>query len=165
MQPFETQRLLLRPLTLRDLEDLYELYRRPELMRYITGEPRSYAKTRARLLDHIADHERHGFGLCAAICKETGEMIGRCGLEPIPGPTGVEGNIAWLFKRACWGRGLATEFGKEMVAYGFAELGLKRIVATAVHANLASIRIMQKIGMQWVHSTARGVLYEIVALK
>jgi len=163
MEPFETPRLFLRPLALDDLDDLYELYRCSHLMRHITGAPRSYAKTEERLRHHIADHERHGFGLCAALLKETGAMIGRCGLEPIHGPTGLEGNIAWMFKQTYWGCGLATEFGAAMVAQGFHTIGVRRIVATATHANVASIRVMQKIGMRPVHSTRRGVLYEITA--
>jgi ribosomal-protein-alanine N-acetyltransferase len=161
MDILETERLRLRPLLLADLDDLYELYGDPELMQYITGQPRSYEATRRRLLNHIADHDRYGFGLCAAIFKATGEMIGRCGLEPVERPTGLEGDMAWLFKRTYWGRGLATEFGRAMIAYAFDRLPLVRIFATADHQNLASIRVMQKLGMRFVRADAYEVEYEL----
>jgi ribosomal-protein-alanine N-acetyltransferase len=156
----ETERLLLRPLTPADLDALYMLYKQPELMRYITGQPRSYAKTQERLLIHIAEYEHYGFGLYAAILKTTGEMIGRCGLEPVHGAAGFEGNMAWMFKQAYWGQGLATEFGRAMLAYGFDQLQLPRIFATADHRNVASIRVMQKLGMRFVHADDFEVEYE-----
>jgi ribosomal-protein-alanine N-acetyltransferase len=144
-----------------DLDDLFALYSQPELMRYITGQSRSYQETKERLKAHIADRERYGFGLCAAILKATGQMMGRCGLEPVEGKMGIEGTIAWMLKEEYWGQGLATEFGLAMVSYGLEKLGLMRISATADHRNLASIAVMRKIGMRFVRSTERGVEYEI----
>ena len=161
MEPFETERLLFRPLVIGDLDDLYDLYRRPELMRYITGHARSFEATRERLISHIADHENYGFGLCAAILKADSRMIGRCGMEPVDGRNGIEGEIAWMFKKEFWGRGLATEFARAMIPYGFEKLKLTRIFARADHPNVASIRVMRKVGMQFVRSTAEEVEYEI----
>jgi ribosomal-protein-alanine N-acetyltransferase len=156
----ETQRLLLRPLTEADLDDLYALYRQPDLMRYITGQPRSYTKTQERLRSHMAEYKRYGFGLCATILKANGEMIGRCGLEPVNRATGLEGNMAWMFKKAYWGQGLATEFGQAMLPYGFERLHLRRIFATADHRNVASIRVMQKLGMRLARTDDFEVEYE-----
>lgn len=161
MKPFETERLLLRPLTNGDLDDLYDLYRRPELMRYITGHPRSFEETRERLICHLADHENYGFGLCAAILKADSRMIGRCGLEPVEGRDGVEGEIAWMFKKEFWRRGLATEFAEAIIPYGFERLSLSRIFARADNPNVASIRVMQKVGMRFARSTPEEVVYEI----
>jgi [ribosomal protein S5]-alanine N-acetyltransferase len=161
MDVLETQRLILRPLEPMDLEALHRLYSQLELMRYITGQPRSYAKTRERLLAHMADHNRYGFGLCAAILKANGEMIGRCGLEPVTRPEGLEGSLAWMFKKSYWGQGLATEFGEAMLAYGFDHLRLRRIFATADPRNKASIRVMQKLGMRFARSDDFEVEYEI----
>ena len=162
MEPFETERLLLRPLCMSDLPELFELYSKPELMRYVTGEPRSFEVTKERLICHIADHDRYGFGLCAAILKANFEMIGRCGLEPVERETGMEGDIAWMFKKDYWGRGLATEFARAMIIYGFEKLDLTRIFARADHPNVASIRVMQKVGMRFVRSTSQEVEYEMI---
>ncbi len=148
MQAFETERLLLRPLVASDFEDLYELYRQPEVMRWVTREPRSREVTRRRLEAHMAQHECYGFGLCAAILKQTGRMIGRCGLIPYDGEEGVEGELAWMYLPEHWGGGLATEFGRGMIDHGFAHLGLERMFARAYRANGASVKVMQKLGMR-----------------
>lgn len=158
---WETNRLLLRPLVLEDLEPLYQLYGQVIVMRYITGQPRSYEKTQERLRHHIDDFERYGFGLYATILKATGEFIGRCGLEPVEGERGLAGDIAWMLTPAWWGQGLATEFAQAMIPYGFTHFPLTRIFATADHRNPASIRIMQKVGMRLVRSDERGVEYAI----
>lgn len=161
MQDFETARLLIRPLTMDDLEPLYDLYRRPELMRYISGAPRSYAVTKSRLTDHITDYARYGFGLGAAIEKSSGRMIGRCGIEPVPRDNRIDGNLAWLFLRTYWNQGFATEFARAAIPVAFEELGLRRVFATAHPANLASIRVMEKVGLVFVRATSRSVMYEL----
>ncbi len=160
MEIFETARLRLRPLTLDDLDALYDLYRRPELMQYITGAPRSVAVTEQRLHDHVADHQKYGFGLCAALDKKSGRFIGRCGVEPVVRDGRLDGNLAWLFLREFWNRGLATEFAGAMISIAFDQLHLKRVIASADRRNVASIRVMDKVDMVRVRVDARGVLYE-----
>ena len=161
MQDIETERLLIRPLTMDDLEPLFNLYRRPELMRYITGRPRTLAMTKSRLVDHITDHMSYGFGLCAAIEKSSGRMIGRCGIEPVPQHERVDGNLAWLFLREYWNMGLSTEFARAAIPVAFHELGLERVFATAHPANVASIRVMEKVGLVFVRSRSNSVMYEL----
>ena len=161
MDDIETKRLLLRPLGPADLDDLFELYQDIDLMRYITGQTRSYEKTEARLNVYLNDHKQYGFGLCAAILKSSGEMIGRCGLEPVESKIGIEGDIGWMFKKKYWGQGLATEFGRAMIEYGFNHLPVRRIFARADVANTASIRVMQKLGMSFVKADQVEVVYEL----
>ena len=162
MTYIETERLLLKPLDNRDVDALFQLYHDFELMQYITGRARTYEETRARLKAHMLDHKQYGFGLYATILKDTGDMIGRCGIEPVAKPTGLEGDIAWMFKQAYWGQGLATEFGQTMIPHGFANFPIQRIFATADHNNTASIKVMKKLGMTFVKADSRGVEYEIL---
>ena len=160
MEPFETERMIFRPLVMSDLKDLYVLYRQADLMQYITGKPRSYKITVSRLISHIDEWRRFGFGLCAAILKENGQMIGRCGLQPLPTQKGLQGNIAWLYAREYWNQGLATEFALTMIPIGLKTYELSRIIASADHRNYASIRVMQKAGMRFCESTSGNVFYE-----
>lgn len=161
MEPIETERLLLRPLVMSDLNDLYQLYSQQEIMQYITGEPRTRAQTASRLRSYIADREHFGFGYYAAIYKATNKMIGRCGLEPVLEMQGLAGNIAWMFLKPYWGQGLATEFARAAIPYSFAHFPLTRISASADRQNIASIRVMQKAGMRFQYATAYSVVYEI----
>ena len=152
MEAFETARLLIRPLVMEDLDELYNLYNEAELMQYVDGAVRSYERTKGYLESYIADYERYGFGLCAAIHKPTGRMIGRCGLIPVPTEVGKDGELAFMFKKDYWGMGLATEFSQAMVQYAFDKIKLTRVFAKVNRHNAASIRVLQKTGMQCVQS-------------
>lgn len=163
MKILETRRLRLRPMNGRDLRTLHCLYGDPELMRYITGRPRNPWETRARLKIDLAHHKMHGFGLCIAEARKSGEAIGRCGLIPRPVGDGLEGELAWMFAKPWWGRGLATEAGSALMDFGLQELGLRRVFATALTGNVASIRIMEKLGMKRAGTYDGEVEYECVA--
>lgn len=144
----ETERLILRPLTLDDLDALFALYRDPEIRKYFPEGTLTYAETKEEL-EWIIDvyYGQYGFGLWATIYKATGAFIGRCGLLPwtIEGRQEVE--VAYLLDKAYWGQGLATEVAEAIVTYGFEHLRLSRIICLPEPENQASCRVAEKIGM------------------
>jgi len=146
-----------------DFRALQSLYGEPELMKFITGKARGPLETRARLMKDLAHHRDHGFGLCIVEWRDTGEVIGRCGLEPRRRRNGMEGELAWMFAQPWWGRGLATAAGAALIPFGLVELALERVFATADHRNQASIRVMQKLAMTLVSSGDDQVEYEVCA--
>jgi ribosomal-protein-alanine N-acetyltransferase len=148
-------------MTEHDLDVLHALYADEELMRFITGKARTRDETRARLDKDLGDHRDHGFGLCVTELGDTGEVIGRCGLEPRPTEAGLEGELAWMFAKPWWGRGLATEAGAELIRYGLETLALTRVFAKAMPDNTASIKVMERLGMTRVASADREVEYEM----
>lgn len=79
----ETKRLLLRQLTMDDLDALFVLYRDPDVREYFPEGTLSYEETKEELewIIHVY-YAKYGFGLWATIHKETGAFIGRCGLLP-----------------------------------------------------------------------------------
>jgi RimJ/RimL family protein N-acetyltransferase len=109
------------------------------------------------------EHRRHGFGLCATFERGGKVLIGRCGLEPREAGAGLEGDLAWMFHREHWGRGLGTEVARELIRFGLEDLGLHRVFATANLENERSIRIMKRVGMRFVLETPHGVQYEVRA--
>ena len=148
MKILETSRLILRHQVLDDLDNLFALYRDPDVSRYIPDAPRNYDEAREELLWHMHGHpQQPELGLWAAIHKETNQFIGRCGLLPwtIEGKNEVE--VAYLISKAYWGQGLGTEAARALLDYGFEELNLPRLVCLVVKENLASIRVAEKIGM------------------
>jgi len=163
MSPLRTDRLLLRPLSPDDLGDLHELFRRPELMRHVTGAARTPAQTERSLRGYLEDHARHGFGLCLAIHARDGAVLGVCGIEPEQDLRGVQGNLFFLFVQSAWNLGFATEAARALLRFAFLDLMLPRVVAAALHENRASIRIFEKLGMRRSAATVRGVEYEIFA--
>ena len=147
----ETERLILRELTMGDLDALAALYRDPEIRRYFPDGTRTYDETREELA-WIIDvyYVRHGYGLWATVLKESGAFIGRCGLLPwdIDGRPEVE--VAYLLDRAHWGRGLATEAAAAIAAYAFSTLPVERLICLVDPANQASARVATRIGMTLV---------------
>jgi ribosomal-protein-alanine N-acetyltransferase len=99
---------------------------------------------------------RKEMGLLATVLKEDGRYIGRTGLYPHRTEQDVivprEANLAFYLARPYWGRGFATEAGKAFIEHGFRDLGLIKIHAGMNAANLASQRVIEKLGFTWVRS-------------
>jgi ribosomal-protein-alanine N-acetyltransferase len=160
----ETDRLDLRPLTAADLGALHELNADPGAMRYAGGATCSVDESEARLRRLIEHHERHGFSLWAVVERASGNVIGDAGLVLLEF-RGPEIELAYRLKSPVWGKGYATEAAAAWVAYGFDELALARIVAVTDPDNVASQRVLEKVGMRFERMTsydgARVRLYGI----
>lgn len=144
----ETERLRLRHLVMDDLEALYALYRDPQVRQYFPEGTLTLHETREELEWFLHGHPRQPeLGLWATVLKASGKFVGRCGLLPwtIDGQPEVE--VAYLIDKAYWGRGLGTEAARAVRDYGFEQLGLARLICLIDQANLASIRVAEKIGM------------------
>lgn len=146
----ETTRLFLREWTPDDAADFFRLNSDPQVMRYVPDEPvQTVDDARAILVSHpIKDYRERGFGRCACILKATGENIGMCGLKYLKEIEAVD--LGFRFLPAHWGKGLATEAATPCVDYGFTQLGLEEIFGFAEPENGASIRVLEKVGMQFV---------------
>src|SRR4029078_102737 len=119
MQILETKRLLLRTLTMDDLDELYALYRDANVRKYFPEGTLTYEETKEEL-EWIIDvyYGQYGYGLWAAIYKETGEIIGRCVLLPWTIDNRQEVEVAYLFAEKFWRQGLGTEVAQAIVQYG-----------------------------------------------
>lgn len=145
MPEIETSRLQLRHFTLEDFDDLFRLYSDPEVMRYLS--PRTKEQTQTSLYKHIEHWQAHNFGMWAVIHKESGKLIGRCGLSWLANTPEIE--LGYLFDKSYWRQGLATEAAIATLKYGFGEINLQRIVAIARPQNTASMRVIEKVGMKY----------------
>jgi RimJ/RimL family protein N-acetyltransferase len=148
MMILETERLLLRHYEPGDLEDLYTLYRDPEMRRYFPDGTLTLEDTREELEWYLHGHPRHPeLGLWATLHKGTGQFIGRCGLLPwkIDGQDEIE--IAYMIDKRFWGQGLGTEAAAGIRDYAFNQLGLTRLICLIDERNWASIRVAEKIEM------------------
>jgi RimJ/RimL family protein N-acetyltransferase len=160
----ETTRMRLLPWQADDWLLLRPIGRDPQVMRYISnGEPWPDERIREFVGRQVAHFDRLGYCLWKLLPKETSEMIGFCGLQPLDETAETE--IGWWLARAWWGQGLATEAAQAALRDGFERAGLKRIVAIAQPANHASIHVMEKLGMKYEREmTHRGfdvVLYAV----
>ena len=136
----------------------------PQVMRYISdGKPWPDEQIREFVGRQVSQFDRLGYCLWKLLLKETSEMIGFCGLQPLDSTAETE--IGWWLARARWGQGLATEAARAALMDGFERAGLARIVAVALAANRASIHVMGKLGMRYeremVHRGLDVVLYAV----
>lgn len=146
----QTERLVLREFVEEDAEDFYVLGSDPEIVRY-TQDPgggfRDLDHAREILISHpMADYARHGFGRWACCLREDGALIGFAGLKYLEELREVD--LGYRLIPEHWGRGLATEVCRPVLRYGFDTLGLDRIIALVHPDNAASIRVLEKLGMQ-----------------
>jgi [ribosomal protein S5]-alanine N-acetyltransferase len=143
----ETGRLLLREFVEEDAEWFFRLNSDPQVLRFVPDKQLlSVEQARQILLDHpIADYRKHGFGRGACILKSTGEPIGFAGLKYLVELGEID--VACRLIPPMWGKGLATEAARASVRYGFANLGLKQIIGLAMPENVASVRVLEKIGL------------------
>src|ERR1700738_216236 len=137
----ETERLLFREYVEDDAKAFFKLNSDPEVLRFVPDKALlNVEQARQILVDHpIADYRKHGFGRGACILKSTGEQIGFAGLKYLEDLGEVD--VAYRLMPKYWGQGLATGAGLASVRYGFADLGLKRIIGLVMPENIASVRV------------------------
>ena len=143
----ETDRLLLRRLTLDDVDNLQGIFSDQKAMQYYPA-----TKSRKETIEWIGwnlkSYSEHGFGLWAVIRKDTSTFAGQCGLimqRNVDGRDEVE--IGYSFLRGQWNSGFATEAAIACRNFGFANLNLTRLVSLIDPENRASKRVAEKVGM------------------
>jgi RimJ/RimL family protein N-acetyltransferase len=173
MPVLETERLLIRRLEMGDLEAIYQILdvdladasmgsdgakQRAERERWLRWTTLAY--------DELERLHQPPYGERGIVLKQTGELIGACGLVPcldaftlLPSlATGEEDAAArltspevglfWAVAPAQQRRGYATEAARALIEFAFTQLRLRRIVATTTHDNAASMAVMRKAGMR-----------------
>ena len=145
----ETHRLLLRTFTEDDAPLLYELNLDPEVTRY-TLDPMTDVEHAKKVLREVIlpQYALYNHGRWAVHLKEDKEFIGWCGLKYIPERDEID--LGYRFGQKFWGKGYATESAYACLQYGLNRLCMPRIVGRALVGNVGSIRVLEKIGMQYV---------------
>lgn len=156
-----TDRLALGEFTEDDAELLFALDTDPDVMRMIGPfMPKNVDESRQKIRSWIDKYYSagRGLGIWAAVEKSTGAFLGWFCLRPGSdwmfahlsgwGPDDLE--IGYRLHKAAWGKGYATEASRAIVRKAFTELDAKRIVSSALLSNVASWRVMEKVGMKRV---------------
>jgi RimJ/RimL family protein N-acetyltransferase len=164
----ETARMVLERLRLDHLEELSRLLRDPRVAAtgWPTGLPPSESEVLASLKDKERHWERHGFGMWLMRDCETGEVVGRGGLQWTTYVKDLdEVEAGWSVVPERWGEGLATELALASIEVAFGRLELTEIVAFTLPENVASRRVMEKSGFVYdreiMHVGLPHVLYRV----
>lgn len=157
---FETPRFILREMSYQDVDGLFFLESNPAVYKYLsvfdpkTGEnlypPVTSKEQVFPIIDKIQkQYADDGFGRWSVISKETDEFVGWCGIkkETVLRSPETYNDLGYRFRQEYWGKGIATETAAACLKYGQEKLGLT-INAAASKANLASDKVLRKIGME-----------------
>jgi RimJ/RimL family protein N-acetyltransferase len=156
-----TERLLLRAFGEDDLDAYAAMLADEEVVRFVGGlQSREDAwRNMALLLGHWT---LRGYGWWAVCDRSTGALLGRCGLWFPEGWPELE--VGWAFARSAWGNGYATEAATAAIAWGAAELGLRRIASVIDPANTRSRAVAERLGMTYDRPVvARGTAADLYA--
>jgi RimJ/RimL family protein N-acetyltransferase len=139
----ETERLLLRPLTSDDVDELVAIHGEPEVEQFMGPFDR------ARVTEWLAlvqqDYAKHRPGRLAIIERISGRFVGRGGLKYWPQFTETE--LGWVLHPDDWGHGYATEAGRACAQWGFRNLDVAHLTAMIRPDNHRSIAVAQRLGM------------------
>jgi RimJ/RimL family protein N-acetyltransferase len=149
LKVLETDRLILRRLSVEDAEFIFRLLNEPSFLRYIGDKGvRTIADARDYILQGpIRSYERFGFGLYLAELKNGGIPIGICGLLKREALADVD--IGFAFLPQFWKKGYAFESATAVMAYGRDVIGIKRLVAITDSDNTSSINVLGKLGLRF----------------
>jgi [ribosomal protein S5]-alanine N-acetyltransferase len=150
----ETPRLVLRDVVETDVDGFHAYMADPAYIRYLPLDPMDWADVQAlvdRVLLRQAPGPRERYFL-AVDDRASGRLIGEAIFKRL---SEVEGEIGWGVAGPYQGRGIATEIGQALLRFGFESLRLHRLIARCEVGNVASERVMAKLGM-----SREGVLRE-----
>ena len=144
----DTARLRLRPYRESDLDALHRLWTDPAVRRYLWDDEVIDRSVAAQAMHaSIARTAEHGFGHWAVCPAGEAALVGFCGFRFLDETPEVE--LLYGLAPAYWGRGLATEAARAMLRFGVETVGFARVFAITDVANLASVAVMQRLGMQF----------------
>jgi RimJ/RimL family protein N-acetyltransferase len=138
-----TDRLVLRPISVDDVDALVSLDRDPEVMRYLTGgKPSSRDDVEATIRQELGHR-------WMAHRRDTGDFVGWFGMRA---QADGEYELGYRLRRATWGHGLATEGARALIDVAFSQLGARRVWAETMAVNVRSRRVLERCGLQLVRT-------------
>ncbi len=145
---FQTPRLILRQFNESDAPLVLKLNSDPEVVKYI-HEPtlETFDQAKNIITDIILPQYQNNLGRWAVHTKDDHEFIGWCGLKYRPGLDEID--LGYRLMQKNWGKGFATEAAQHTLDFGFKNLNIKLITGRAHIENLASIKVLEKIGMEF----------------
>jgi RimJ/RimL family protein N-acetyltransferase len=145
----ETQRLVLREMTQEDFPALAKILMDEDVM-YAYEGAFTEEEVQVWLDRQIARYKEYGFGLWAVVLKETGVMIGQCGVTMQDYNGGQIMEVGYLFQKEYWHHGYASEAAIACKEYAFEKLGANKIYSIIRDNNVASQNVAKRNGMTCV---------------
>jgi len=146
---FETPRLILTQFTEADAELIFSLNNDYEIVKYVHESVLTCEEQAKKIITEIIlPQYKNNLGRWATYTKSNNEFIGWCGLKYRPELNEID--LGYRLKKSVWGKGYATEAAKHTLDHGFNNLDLTNITGRAHIENIASLKVLEKIGMQFI---------------
>lgn len=157
-----TSRLYLSEFSVKDAEGFFNMNNQPEVMQYTGDVPFENIEQAEAFIQNYNHYKIYGYGRWSVYRKEDDVYLGFCGLKHHIDTQEVD--LGYRLDRQYWGNGYAFEAAQACLDYGLLQLNLGRIIGRVESKNLASIKILQKLGMNRVadfdFNGKKGVIYE-----
>lgn len=144
-----TERLRLEPCSELHIEQLDKLNSNIEVMRYITGTAVTLEETKAHVEFVKELWKTQGYSSWSVIELKTGKLIGTGGIQHLEFNPENPLEIGWRLIPEKWGQGFATEAAQRMLEFAFETLGVKNLRAVCHQENTKSVKVMQRLGMEY----------------
>lgn len=148
----ETERFVLRRFVDGDLDELAAMVADNDQMRFYP-RPKTREEASAWLSRNLELYRDPGYGIWLIESRTSSRFLGYCGIRPLALDDAAEVEIAWHVRKACWGRGVATETATAARDAAFGRFGVSRLVAIIPPEHGASRRVAEKIGMRYERAT------------
>ncbi|MEN8250852.1 MAG: GNAT family N-acetyltransferase [Bacteroidota bacterium] len=151
----ETGRLIIRDIEKYDAQGMFELDSDPDVHTYIGNETIKTLDEAKSIIDNIRkQYVKYGIGRWAIVEKSTDEFIGWTGLkyEQELREDRYYYDLGYRLKKKYWGKGIGTETAIESLKFGFTKLGLDEIDGAAHIDNIASNKILKKVGLRFIET-------------
>ena len=142
-----THRLYLNRMTADDAKHAFDLNNDQDVIRYTGDPPFDSVESARTFLERYTGYDESGYGRFAVRLLKGDHFLGWCGLKRTDEMQEVD--LGFRFMKEYWNQGYATEAARACLRHGFDSLGLSRIIGRAMHANGASIHVLEKIGMTY----------------
>jgi ribosomal-protein-alanine N-acetyltransferase len=153
----ETERLILRKITLEDVEDMYSYASNEEVSKYVTWNThRTLSDTKEFVEFVLNQYENKKVAPWGIEYKENGKFIGTIDFVWWQ-PNHKSAEIGYVISKDYWGKGITTEAAKEVIKFGFEKMDLVRIQARCFVENIGSQRVMEKVGMSFEGIIRKGI--------
>ena len=149
-----TSRLLIRQFQVQDYRSLFEYLSNPIIYRFEPGEPISLEKAKDLTLERA-----QGIDFWAVVLRNDEKMVGHLYFKQIEPKEFLTWELGYIFNPAFQNNGYATESTYGLIQYGFEHLGVHRVIAHCNPINIASWRVLEKIGMKREGNFRKNVFF------
>lgn len=145
-----TKRLFMRKPIIEDVEQFYSILKEEAVSKWL-AKSRGMSKGEAKdyIIQLILHWEQYDFGVWLLVNRNTGELLGHCGLRKIDETGEIE--IMYLLDPEYWGNGYASEAAKASIQYAKEMMNVKRIIARVKVENENSKKLLRKLGFTYTH--------------